>query len=202
MHEYSGNCRWKLHLNYILVIISIGLAVASGFLASFLNASFGITVSGISGLASYFILHAVFDNKLWKYRYIRSLLMVPDLNGKWKVQGITLRKNGKEKNIDWVANIFIVQSWTKITIALQASKSSSKSSIASIQREGNGSYVLTFVYKNDTDLGKADLDMLSHTGAAKVIFNNNTSQGSGVYFTNENRTTAGTLKLTRCESGS
>jgi len=197
MHEYTNEWPWKLHLHFLLVILSGFFASIIGYIAEQLHSWTGIPLSGISALVIYIVFFKLIDLKLWKIKNAHRIMLVPDLNGEWRVTGKTLRKNGEECAVTWEARISIQQSWTKICIGLVAGQSSSRSVTASIIRQSNGSFVLHYLYLNDPELANADIDMRSHIGAARLIISANGDEGSGVYFTNESRTTAGAMDIER-----
>ncbi|MEO0514345.1 MAG: hypothetical protein AAF086_03510 [Planctomycetota bacterium] len=197
MHAYTNDWPWKAHLHYALGVISGSIASLLGYLASLVASWTGIPVSGLSALVVYIALFCLIDRWLWRFKHIRHFMIIPNLNGKWKTDGHTVRKNGDEVSIVWNNTLTITQSWTKIQIQSSGGASESKSVIASIEREANGAFLLRYLYRNTPKLGSADGDMQAHYGFARVLISPDGSEGAGSYFTDEGRTTAGTIEINK-----
>jgi len=183
-----------------MLIAFAAIAVASGFawVAAGIESKFDVAIGGLSSFAVFGFLYVVFDKYLWKVRLIRQWLLVPDLNGKWNCQGETLVKNGETVSWPWTADIIITQSWSAISIVLKrADSSSSRSIAASLYRVHGEGYRLIYHYDNTPEVGQPQLKR--HSGQCDLMFNDDVSQASGRYFTDRDRMTIGTMKLTRNE---
>jgi hypothetical protein len=78
---------------------------------------------------------------------------------------------------------------------LKTSQSESKSISASIFHESGVGYRLLYQYNNNPNADELDLN--NHAGACELLFLENTTEASGSYFTDKNRTTVGTMSLKR-----
>jgi hypothetical protein len=196
MHDYALDKHPKEKILFTLAFLAI-------FSTPFLNQMFShiqntlgnwiLPLTGISVFAVFGILFWCFNQYLWKLRYIRKLLLMPDLNGKWKCNGITIQKSGQDKNFHWEGEISITQSWSKIIILLKTSNSISYSTSASITRlEGQG-YKILYHYQNDPTSIEENLN--KHDGATEIIFNQACTEGAGNYYTDQHRSTVGSLNL-------
>lgn len=183
--------------------IIFGLAFLAIIATPFINEAFslflslsGISTKTISGLSAFMIFGGIFwlfNHYLWKFKFFRRFLLMPDLNGKWECSGITKIKNGQANNQNWKAEIDITQSWSKIIIRLKTKESISQSTSASITRlEGQGFKVL-YNYKNTPML--VDQTLQKHDGAVEIVFNQGCTEAEGHYFTDQYRSTVGSIKL-------
>ncbi|MGH1457229.1 MAG: hypothetical protein ACRBDI_10645 [Alphaproteobacteria bacterium] len=196
MHDYSIDKHPKEKILFALAFLAI---IATPFINQALSQvqeNLGGWTLPLTGLSVFMVFGTIFwffNQFLWKCKHVRKLLLMPDLNGKWECSGITLIKAGEETNYAWKAEINITQSWSKIIIRLKTKESVSRSTSASITRlEGQGFKIL-YHYQNDPT---AIVDTLNkHDGAAEIIFNQDCTEGEGHYFTDQHRSTVGSLTL-------
>ena len=196
MHDYSMDRHPKEKILFILAFLAI---VATPFInQAFVQiqdtlGNWTIPLSSVSAFMVFGAVFWIFNQHLWKCKLARKFLLMPDLNGKWKCDGTTMIKGGQETNHPWNAEIDITQSWSKIIIRLRTKDSISSSTSASITRmEGQGFKVL-YHYQNDPTQISETLN--KHDGAAEIIFNQDCTEGDGHYFTDQHRSTVGSLKL-------
>ena len=196
MHDYSIDKHPKEKILFILAFIAI---VSTPFINQALSqvqgtlGSWTLTLTGFSVFMVFGAIFWLFNQYLWKFKFIRSRLLMPDLNGKWECSGTTLIKAGQDTNYPWKAEIDITQSWSKIIIRLKTKDSVSQSTSASITRlEGQGFKIL-YHYQNDPTRIEETLN--KHDGAAEIIFDQDCTEGDGHYFTDQHRSTVGSLKL-------
>jgi len=179
------------------------LAFAAILCTPLINESFGklqatlgswtLPLSSVSVFLVFGAVFWVFNEHLWKCKYIRNILLMPDLNGTWECTGSTKIKNGETANYNWTAELTITQSWSKISVRLKTKDSVSHSTAASITRlEGQGFKVL-YHYQNSPTAIADNLN--KHDGASEIIFDTNCSTGSGHYFTDRHRSTVGKMDL-------
>jgi len=135
------------------------------------------------------------EKYLWKIYWLRKVLLVPDLNGKWICKGHTNLKNAEVVDYDWEATISITQSWSKILIHLKTKQSESKSISASIYHEYGVGYRVLYQYNNRPNADEMDLS--NHSGAAELLFSEDTESAFGSYYTDRHRTTVGIMSLKR-----
>jgi hypothetical protein len=197
MHEYSIDKNPKSRILFYLALFSIGVATLIQWISDSVFLEF-IPVLAIPTVSVYLGLYTVFNRYLWKNKFVRRFLLVPDLNGTWVCDGETCLKNGKQADFQWSATITINQSWSKILIRLKTPQSESKSISASIFHEEGVGYRLLYQYDNKPNADQQDLR--NHSGSSELLFDESITSAEGAYFTDRHRTTVGTMKLKRMES--
>lgn len=193
MHNYATNSPIRHKLMFGIAVIAVVLAGAIGFALTQLNQAWGLQIGGVSSMALFGILFLVFDRYLWRIRFLRAALMVPDLNGKWICDGRTISKDGENTNIAWSAQIIINQSWSRISIVLKTSQSSSRSIAASLYASPGAGYRLIYHYDNSPQIDQGELQR--HSGQCDLMFDEVVSSAQGSYFTDRDRQTIGTMQL-------
>jgi len=195
MHPYASDYGHKPKLIACLFIVSGLVSSAIAFALAKCGPWFGFTGGGVSAMAVFGLLHWFLDARLWKLKWVRGLLMVPDLNGTWEVNGETICGPDGVAGVNWEGTMEIVQSWTKISIVQKTTKSSSKSDCASIYHSPGEGFILTFNYGNKP--GISERNMNSHAGTCRFVFDANGLLGSGEYYTDHSRKTAGKITARR-----
>lgn len=199
MHDYSIDQHPKQKIIFGLSFLAIVVAPWINRLLSLLSDQIPFisspVVSSIPVFGLFMGIFWLFDNKLWKHEFIRRFLLVPDLNGKWKVHGRTVSKEGEAVSIDWSGELSITQSWSKMVMRLVTKTSTSESKSASIVRKEGDGYHVTYHYENRPNVDSANL--LFHIGTAEIKFDASCQNGSGFYYTSKERTTTGSMKLER-----
>lgn len=197
MHDYSINKHPKEQVLFFLTFISI-------YIAPYLN-SIIQNIQSLAGshslstavplFALFSFLYWIFNQYLWKFNLLRKILLVPDLNGQWNIEGSTIMKNGQEVDYKWNGILTITQSWSKILIYLQSSKSASKSVAASLYHEEGIGYKLLYQYENAPLANEVELQ--KHSGTVELLFDLECSSAEGYYYTDQYRKTVGTIKITK-----
>ncbi|MDN8601795.1 hypothetical protein Q0A17_20635 [Citrobacter sp. S2-9] len=141
----------------------------------------------------YMGLYAWFDKNLWQNSRVAKILCVPNLAGRWRVDGHTRSEGGST----WEGELKIVQSWDKVRIHLKTKTSHSDSVTASIIHDEGIGYQLLYNYRNQPKTGEEHLT--SHVGFAEFRFDDELKSAEGHYFNGPSRTTYGTMKITRIE---
>lgn len=202
MHDYSIDRHPKEKVLFFLALIAIVAAPPIKELAEFLvlslEANIGWSSAPVVAVPVFGLfagLYFLFDKFLWKIPWLRKVLLVPDLNGKWVCKGHTNLKNAEVVDYDWDATISITQSWSKILIHLKTKQSESKSISASIYHEAGVGYRVLYQYNNRPNAD--ELDLSNHSGSAELLFSENAESASGSYYTDRHRTTVGTMSLKR-----
>lgn len=202
MHDYSIDKHPKEKVLFFLALIAITSAPIikelAEYLVSLLEISTGWSSAPVVAVPVFGLfagLYFLFDKYLWKISWLRKVLLVPDLNGRWSCNGHTNLKNAKLVDYDWKATVSITQSWSKILIHLKTSQSESKSISASIYHEPGVGYRLLYQYNNKPNA--SELDLNNHSGSAELLFTEDTTSASGSYYTDRHRTTVGTMNLER-----
>jgi hypothetical protein len=201
MHDYSIDKHPKekvlFGLSFIAIVTAPALNKCVTWAAQQLELATGLLVTSIVTVVPvmtvFLVIYWLFNSKLWKVEWLRSRLLVPNLNGTWKCDGLNVMRQGTVVNHPWSAEIRITQSWTKISIYISTSQSSSRSTSASIVHEPGVGYRLFYHY---TNAPKADqTDLKKHDGTAEILFAEDCLSGDGHYFTDQHRMTTGTMKL-------
>lgn len=188
MHDYSIDKHPKEKVLFFLALVAITSAPIikelAEYLVSLLEVSTGWSSAPVVAVPVFGLfagLYFLFDKYLWKISWLRKVLLVPDLNGKWRCNGHTNLKNAEQVDYDWNATVSITQSWSKILIHLNTSQSESKSISASIYHEAGVGYRLLYQYNNKPNANELDLN--NHSGSAELLFTEDTVSASGSYYT-------------------
>lgn len=195
MHPYSTNSPAPpKHIAYMM-LAAVALSSAIGLVVQYANTTRGWALGSVSAMGVFTVLYLLFDRVVWKWRWARRILLVPDLNGTWRCDGKTLFKNGAPNEAEWSGTVTIRQSWSRIRIVLTTGKSASHSIAASIFQEAGSGFRLIYHYDNKPGLG--ELELARHCGLCNLLFDETVVSATGEYFTDKDRMTAGTMNLTR-----
>ena len=125
MHDYSIDRHPKEKILFVLAFSAISAAPLLNNLihrlVTYLEVSTGWSsppVTAIPVFGLFIGIYFLFDRHLWKIRWLRKFLLVPDLNGKWLCTGQTTLKDGVSVTYDWAGEITITQSWSRILVHL------------------------------------------------------------------------------------
>lgn len=188
MHSYTGPTNWNNKIYFGLSFISITLG-------NLINTH--VAIISISAMLIFTGIYFLFAN--WGWKLFKGILKLPDLNGVWKCTGSS-NNIELEKAFIWYSEITIKQKWNTISIHSKTEKSSSNSTVASIEyHEATKSYKLSYSYKNDTN-NYADDGMLDHNGYCVLTFKKKDKQlcAEGFYFNDiRTRKTNGTMVVNR-----
>ena len=195
MHTYATNSPVSRNLGAYLMIAATVIATGASFTVHQINSSLGWSLGGVSAMAVYGFLYALFNQSIWRWPWARALLLVPNLNGTWECEGSTVCKNGTAAGWPWTGTVTIRQSWTKIVVTLTTSQSTSRSIAASLYEEPGAGYRLIYHYDNKP--GVAESDLCRHTGLCSLLFDEHGNSAAGDYFSDKDRMTVGTMKLRR-----
>lgn len=147
----------------------------------------------VTGLI-YFALYWLFDRHAWRWKWLSSLLAVPDLSGKWTCKGQTINAEGMVTH-EWDATVTIVQTWDKVRVRFQTPQSGSNSINAAVIHDSVDGYKLLYNYRNDPKPGQPELR--THLGFAELTFTSDLKSAEGNYFNGHGRYTFGRLRLAR-----
>lgn len=192
LHQYviAGHKRTEIVKYFAFAAVALAPFVTT--LAQKIAGTQGVIIPIGLSAALYGGLFWLFDKFGWKY--VSKFIDVPDLSGRWKVEGETRDEEGAIR-FDWLANIDITQTWTEIGIHLQAEQSSSDSDAATLTLGHNGSAVLTYSYNNAPRIGEAELN--PHIGFCRLRFDTSRDTADGEYFNARGRYTFGRMKLSK-----
>lgn len=198
MHDYSLDNHPKEKIIFLL-------AAAAIFTAEHINNFFNklticekLDLSFLANLnvpvfAFFGIVYFVFNKYLWKVKVLRKIFLIPDLNGTWSCSGETTIKESSKSSKKWEGDLTVTQSWSRISIILKTENSESKSLAASINHEPGSGYRLVYQYANNPNLNEPELQI--HKGIAELLFDEDTKKASGYYFTDQHRSTVGSIQL-------
>jgi hypothetical protein len=187
--------------------LSLASAVVSGWLVFLLLAAVNIskqygldanippTVLSLVGAGAVFsILYWLLNKYAWRWPAISMFLKVPNIGGVWGCKGRSLNPDGS-LNVEWDAEVTIVQSWDKLRIRLKTEASGSNSMAAALTHDSADGYILLYQYRNDPKIGRTDLS--SHIGCAVVTISKDLKSASAEYFNGAGRMSFGEMRWTR-----
>lgn len=196
MHDYSIDKHPKEKIIFVLAFIAIWVTpFASSFLEEMsekLNIYNGWVIV-IPVMLTFTLIYTLFDKYLWKVKWLRRFLLVPDLNGKWECKGQTTQKNGTQAEYSWESDMTITQSWSKLCVHSKAEQSVSKSIAASIYHDKGVGYKVLYQFINTPKVGESDLQI--HSGTVELLFEENFRKATGYYYTDHHRSTVGKMEL-------
>lgn len=102
-----------------------------------------VTTNFIGVTFLYALIYWAFDNYIWKWKPLRKVLNVPDLNGHWEGE---LTSTTYQMTIHMDLNV--EQTWSKISFVSTFPKSKSESNVASIFIERDGIIKVGFGFIN------------------------------------------------------
>lgn len=138
----------------------------------------------ISAPAIYAILYIWFDKKLWKIKYIKNILGIPNLNGEWTGKA----KSSFGDNNEYTMNLKVKQTWSKISfIAIfPDTNSKSESNCASFFIEANGDKKIGFGFVNRS----REVNSQQYDGY-NILELDSENEISGRYFNNRDNSALG-----------
>src|SRR5690554_6521092 len=108
MHSYAIHNHDRTTLGRIIATAAILIA---GGISAFLTQAHmnGFVLGSVSTGFTYFVLDFLFTKFGWKVRFLK----LPNLSGKWLVEGRTLDENSQVR-FEWNATLTISQTWKEI----------------------------------------------------------------------------------------
>lgn len=198
-HEYSIIGHKRSEIGRWLGVASVVLApVMTYFIVwisqlPFLMGSQGkLSAFTVSTGIIYLVLYWVFNRYGWIW--LDKILNIPNLSGRWQVNGITLNQDGTAR-FNWNGELIISQKWDSIAIELKTSQSASYSETASLLVKHDNETKLSYSYQNHPRSGEAELQ--KHQGFCELIFNSSLKKADGHYFNTLGRYTFGRMELTK-----
>lgn len=192
MHKYTIEKSPKVKIIIIITIIS---GVIAGIITTFFEMlgiiHFSIGVPTISAF-----IYFIFKKFLWNIKNLNKLLGHPNLNGIWKVNGISINKE-KDEEFSWNGEITIKQNLDEILITLitENSKSSSQSTSGNIEYIAGQGFRVNYNYINKPN-STAPEELRTHEGYCSIVFSESNNTAEGNYFNNNrDRATHGIMKL-------
>lgn len=164
MHEYTVTYHDRKFAYYFLAFFS-GLAGAGiAYLLEAIKATSGIVVAAPSGMAIFGFLFILFDKFAWNWSclYKLDLIKIPNLNGDWKA---VISSSATGNKIQ--ASVKIHQTYSKIAIHLETSKSDSLSQMAAIEMVNPTMFTLRYEYSAEFKRDEAS-EILRHYGVTSI----------------------------------
>ena len=194
MHDYAIFGHDRAAIGRWLGFVSISVAGGIAQFLAWANNLAGVDVFTRATITTgmvYFGLHWVFNKWAWKIPFMQ----IPNLNGKWVLEGKTLDEDGNIR-FNWDGEIGIEQTWKTILIHLKTKNSQSSSYTATLsKRHGpTGGWQLSYSYKNDPELEQSH-ELNSHKGYCEIEFNSDLSIAKASYFNSGGRRTFGVIDL-------
>ena len=122
------------------------------------------------------------------------LILIVNLDGKWKAEGESSFKDENGKNLKYDIDIIIKQTFTKIEVFGETKESTSRSTMVSIELSRAQPIVqYTFEY---TPKNMANEELQRHSGLVNLRIESENMM-SGDYFSGKPRLRFGELKLTK-----
>ncbi len=188
MHPYSLDNQLRKWIYIVISCISISVPIYFDVLMKFLGfeyisftLSFGITFG---------ILFFLVDKYLWKT--FKFLNMIPNLEGKWMVSGISSFQDENGNNYKFNMEIEIKQTLTSIEIFAETQDSTSKSTMASIEMN-HSKAIFRYTFEN-TPKNMSNDELQRHPGMMELRINS-TEDMSGDYFSGKHRLRYGELQF-------
>lgn len=191
MNDYSMRGHPRERLIYFLAAAAFSLMPLITTLSGWMGVGLAVTNFSLFGL-----LFVMFDKYIWRIRAVRQLFGLPDLNGCWTCQGRQFDCDGKVIQ-EWDGVATIVQTWSRLSVAIATNSSRSRSGPASIERDEGHGIKLLYTYQNEPSPGNPELS--PHRGTCELLFNQDCTEATGMYFNDHHRRSFGELKLTRNE---
>lgn len=199
MHSYSitdiTNANERSDVTFKLVAISSVLSAIISFLLSAFSKNYFIlsAVTAPSTFVIYLFIFKIFNQHLWKTK-IGSLFGVttPNLNGLY-TGSIEFKSYNGNNYTNNTVELEIKQTWTHIGVNFQTNKTSSNSSSASIEVDGNN-YNLRYLYHAKSSQPQNE-EFPEYQGTTTVTFNPRKSEVKLTNYTNHNEKGSGVLKL-------
>ena len=155
----------------------------------------------ISTPTIYALLYILFDNVLWKVKWINKFLGIPNLNGVWKGKA----KSSFDESKEYSMELTVKQTWSKISFVSEFldTNSKSQSNSAAFFIEANGDNKIGFSFVNNSREvnsqqyeGYNILEIDDENEISGRYFNNRDSRLIGIAGGNK-----GQFKIERTEEG-
>lgn len=153
----------------------------------------GALPSQITVVAVYSAIRSAFNKHMWKWPCINKHLNVPNLNGVW--EGCLESSHIKDgAHVNLKMDLFIEQTWEKMTCTSIFPSSKSFSDIVCIDSSSSHGTLLKFTYVNHSE----DLDSgLTQFAGYNELRLNDANTLEGTYYTKREPMTRGTILLIR-----
>ena len=192
MHPYSIDTNARQTVYFVLAIVAF---VIPGLVASeWVTRLVGDKLSYPFGVGATFgVLFLLFDHVFWKR--LQFILHIPNLNGTWTAKGISSYEDpATGKPMEFVMEYQIKQTFTRIEISGEADKSTSRSTMASLEID-HAVPIFRYAFEN-TPRNMSDAELQRHPGLIDLRLNTAIKM-TGDYFSGKHRLRYGELILTK-----
>jgi len=164
MVSYSIDIDKRQSVIVIFAIISVSVAI---WLEQFAPPYF----EAPSAMGLFGIMFWVFNKYLWKIKFIRTILGIPDLNGKWKgiLNRIDHDKKIEEKDIEVL--LYVTQTWTKVSFVLEnndedsiSGRTRSFSKVVGFYIENRNAIIIRDIFEFQNAQGMAEWRVYNENG--------------------------------------
>ncbi|MHB8807755.1 MAG: Cap15 family cyclic dinucleotide receptor domain-containing protein [Anaerolineaceae bacterium] len=195
MHTYAHDEKYEKTKFITLFVLSILCmwGINKLFILLQINLPWWVESPSVFSIFSIFLL--LFDNYIWKWRFLRHIksLYAPNINGKWD----TTIYSSFSKNEATLALIIIKQTASRISISLETKNSKSISKIASITYVGTHSdYELDYTFENSPK-ATSDQILQQHRGVVWMQIADDNKSMVGEYFSGRGRQNYGKIEMNR-----
>jgi hypothetical protein len=196
MHDYAIFGHDRTTIGRWLGVSSILIAGGISQLLAWANSVTGweaFTKATVTTGVIYFVIHWLFNKYGWKIPFFS----IPNLNGTWKIEGITLDQSGNSK-FNWEGELGITQDWKSILIHLKTKNSQSNSYTATLSKraESCGGWLLSYSYRNQPELEQSH-ELNAHKGFCEIEIDKTLKIGKAAYFNSNGRRTFGVMTLNK-----
>lgn len=192
MHPYSIDTNARQTVYFVLAIVAF---VIPGLVASdWVTRYVGDKLSYPFGVGATFgVLFLLFDHVFW--RRLQFILHIPNLNGTWTAKGLSSYEDpATGKPMEFVMEYQIKQTFTRIEISGDTDKSTSRSTMASLEID-HAVPIFRYAFEN-TPRNMSDAELQRHPGLIELRLNTATKM-TGDYFSGKHRLRYGELILTK-----
>lgn len=154
------------------------IGISSVLIGQFLNP--WLQNYGIASLGSMVIfggLFALFNYVIWDWRYVRNLVAIPNLSGKWKGTLTRTDEAGEVTNRDVFMEI--TQNFTHISIVFRGERSMSRSTSAVLGIDNPNDIQLHWTYFSEDRDGNPNHNLYGH---GTTMLSLNERQLEGTYY--------------------
>jgi hypothetical protein len=193
MHQYATNSSERKKVVFAIAVLSVACAYALHQVIERTGLRLPWWVDAPSVLGFFGVLYQLFDKWLWRVAVFRKIgiVKVPDLNGRWGVEGHT----SFDRNHSYSGESVIQQTWTAISVFMETDNSRSHSLSASLLVEQPEGCILSYEYRNEPK-PSALSTMHAHRGTC-VLRLKDSGLLQGEYYSGRDRQNYGGLILRR-----
>ena len=198
MHRYVTDLESDKMIYAILFVCAIAVSYLLTLLARVRIAAVPWWISMPTPFAMFGVLYRLFNRYFWRVKLPsgRTISGVPDLSGEWEgvlTTDYTPGERELESREKRDAKLTVRQTWRRILLTTETDRSISQSTGAVLS--ASDPLLIRYTYQNNPS-NESITTMTMHTGTCELqIRSDETLQGE--YYTDRNRRTTGTLRLSR-----